>query len=46
MGGKPVFFRAENLSENTWRLGPDICFLICGADRSLEKKNKKEVYDS
>ena len=26
---KPGFFRAKNLSVNTWRSGPDICFLIC-----------------
>ena len=28
MGKKPVFFRAKNLSVNTWT-GPDICSLIC-----------------
>ena len=27
--GKNQFFRAKNLSVNTWRLGPDICSLIC-----------------
>ena len=29
-GGKISFFRAKNLSVNTWRSGPDICSLICG----------------
>ena len=28
--GKNQFFRAKNLSVNTWRLGPDIYSLICG----------------
>ena len=28
--GKSCFFRAKNLSINTWRSGPDICSLICG----------------
>ena len=27
-GGKPVFFRANNLSVNTWKSGPDICSLV------------------
>ena len=30
MGEKLVFFRAKNLSVNTWRLGADIFSLICG----------------
>ena len=29
MGQKPGFFRAKNLSVNTWRSRPDICSLIC-----------------
>ena len=29
MGERPVFFRAKNLSVNTWRSGPEICALIC-----------------
>ena len=28
--GETSFFRAKNLSVNTWRSGPDICSLICG----------------
>jgi hypothetical protein len=28
--GKTSFFRAKNLSVNTWRSGPDIWSLICG----------------
>ena len=30
-GGKTSFFRAKNLSVNTWRSGPDICSLICAS---------------
>ena len=32
MGEEPVFFRAKELSVNTWRSGPDICSLICGVN--------------
>ena len=32
---KNTFFRAKNLSVNTWRSGPDICSLICGYDPLL-----------
>ena len=30
------FFRAEILSVNTWRSGPDICSLICGFSNQFQ----------
>ena len=32
---KNSFFRAKNLSVNTWRSGPDICSLICASSPLL-----------
>ena len=38
MEGKPVFFRAKNLSVNTWRSWPDICSLIFASDPKMSWK--------
>ena len=40
--GKTSFFRAKNLSVNTWRSGPDICSLICAGEADCEDSSDEE----
>ena len=42
--GENQFFRAKNLSVNTWRLGPDICSLICDYNLILWPGWSQEIF--